>query len=581
MSLDFANARHPLPRIATALMLSTVASCSGGDFCRTRDYGCASSAPDGGSGASGRSGNAGTGASGSQVMGNGGGAGASNERASAGHAGDVAPTREGSAGEAGNGGEGGMSGAGTGGNPTCDPTKSPHDEPCLVANDYAIFVTPRGNDGATGQKDDPVKTIARALSLAYSADKLIVVCATSGTFSEQVNISAALDGARIYGGFDCNTWESTTTKTVVASTQTTALRVDGLSTGLTIEDFAFTAADAKTAGGSSLGAFVTNSKNVQLTRVSITAGKGMDGTNGVGTSTPAAMGASGSAGTDACMATSQPNPGGTAVESPCDGAGSGSVGGKGGDGGSNDSSGQNGDDGMPTSLGAGAAGIGETGTWSCATGRGEDGNPGVSKSPATGASTIGTLTMSGFDGTSGTDGENGTPGQGGGGGGGAKAPTTCASNPRTGASGGSGGGGGCGGKGGTAGAAGGSSVALAVLNSKVTLDTVNLVAGDAGKGGDGGAGQQGGSGGAAGPLASGGMANDSCDGGRGGKGGNGGSGGGAAGGISVGIAWSGSAAPTQTSVTFTEGALGAKGKGGSAGTNDGIDGIAQDIWQSP
>jgi hypothetical protein len=77
------------------------------------------------------------------------------------------------------------------------------------------------------------------------------------------------------------------------------------------------------------------------------------------------------------------------------------------------------------------------------------------------------------------------------------------------------------------------------------------------------------------------VASDSCSGGQGGKGGNGGSGGGAAGGISVGIVWQGTSAPTQTDVTFTEGALGTKGIGGSAGTNDGIDGVAQDVLPTP
>jgi hypothetical protein len=34
-------------------------------------------------------------------------------------------------------------------------------------------------------------------------------------------------------------------------------------------------------------------------------------------------------------------------------------------------------------------------------------------------------------------------------------------------------------------------------------------------------------------------------------------------------------------VTFTEGVFGAKGFGGSVGTNDGIDGTATDVWESP
>lgn len=360
-----------------------------------------------------------------------------------------------------------------------------------------------------------------------------------------------------------------------------------------IEDFAFEAADATTAGGSSLGAFVTSSKSVRLRRVSITAGKGKDGENGVGTSTAAATGATGNAGHDACAATEQPNPGGVAVTSMCDGVPSASIGGKGGDGGNDNSNAGPGDNGEPD-LGGGNAGLGEANSgWSCSVGAGLGGATaganGTSKSPMPGASTLGTLTSTGFAGTPGSDGENGTPGQGGGGGGGAKAPaitvdnpTPCGlTNPRTGASGGSGGGGGCGGKGGTGGKAGASSIALAVLDSKVTLSDVELIAKDGGKGGNGGVGQPGGNPGAPGD---GGTAIDSsnrCPGGQGGKGGKGGSGGGAAGGISAGIVWHGGSAPTQTGLTFTEGAFGTKGIGGSVGVNDGIDGTTVDVMETP
>jgi hypothetical protein len=432
-----------------------------------------------------------------------------------------------------------------------------------------------------------VKTLAKALRLAHDASKIVVACSSAGSFSEQVSVTDAIDGSRLYGGFDCDSWKyDKNQKTTVTSTQTTALRIDNLTDGTTIEDFAFEAADATMQGESSLGAFVTSSAGVELRRVSITAGKGVAGANGVGSSTPAATGAPGHDGTGACTVDSGTSPGGAAVTSTCDGMQSVSVGAKGGDGAKDDDSAGSGNNGQPNN-GQGIGGTGEVdpSTWNCGTGPGlggaANGANGTSKSAAAGASNVGTLTSTGFVGTPGEGGENGTPGQGGGGGGGAKAPASCTNGNRTGASGGSGGGGGCGGKGGTGGKAGGSSIALASLESTITLTDVELIAKDAGKGGDGGVGQSGGSGGSPGMGASGGAASDSCPGGQGGKGGNGGAGGGAAGGISVGILWKGTA-PAQTGVThFTQGAPGSKGIGGSVGMNDGIDGVAQEVMPKP
>ena len=71
-----------------------------------------------------------------------------------------------------------------------------------------------------------------------------------------------------------------------------------------------------------------------------------------------------------------------------------------------------------------------------------------------------------------------------------------------------------------------------------------------------------------------------CPGGDGGAGGDGAAGGGGAGGLSVAVLWKGSAAPTiDSSATVTLGAKGAKGVGGDAGKNDGVDGVAQNTLE--
>ncbi|MCL4756376.1 MAG: PE-PGRS family protein, partial [Myxococcales bacterium] len=63
-------------------------------------------------------------------------------------------------------------------------------------------------------------------------------------------------------------------------------------------------------------------------------------------------------------------------------------------------------------------------------------------------------------------------------------------------------------------------------------------------------------------------------------GGAGGAGGGGAGGISVAVVWKGTAAPTlDGSAKVTLGNKGTKGAGGKPGTNDGIDGVAQNTLE--
>jgi hypothetical protein len=474
---------------------------------------------------------------------------------------------------------------GGGGEPECDVTASPNAEACLVSDEFAVFVSPLGDDNGEGSRNSPLRTLGRALELGHAENKLVLACVTAGIFSEALSVDASLDGVRLYGGFECESWESSSSaQTRVVAPSAVALRVQNLVEGLVIEGMSFEASDGATASESSMGAFVADSENVRFTRVSLIAGRGAPGDHGMGTTTAAATGAQGSAGTAACTVTSGPNPGGVAVESFCDGTGSGSVGGKGGDGGNGDDSAGNANGGMPPlSAGVGGTGEGSAAGWDCSVGPGKGGaTAGAAGTPGTsgeGGSGAGRLSGTGYVPAFGATGTNGTPGQGGGGGGGAKAPTTCALNPRTGSSGGSGGGGGCAGKGGAGGTGGGASIALASVDSDVTLESVELTAKDGGEGGDGGTAQPGGDGGLPGIGASGGLGNSSCPGGQGGRGGNGGFGGGGAGGPSIGIAFVGNE-PSQTAVDFqlaeTPAPGGADGAAATIGDGAGAYGIVME-----
>ena len=470
----------------------------------------------------------------------------------AGAGGGVSGSDGGESGESGTAGMSGDSGAGPGETP-CDPSKSPSEESCLVSNEYAIFVAPTGKDGADGSQAAPVKTLAKALELAADS-KIVIACDAS--YDERLTLTAS---ARLYGGFGCpgraSPWEYEAGKKakVAPSNRGLALKITAGDAAVVIEDFEFDAKDGVEPGESSIAAFVNASTNVTLRRVKLVAGTAVDGENGtlVPWTFPDPLSLKGNS--------ANGDSGGGANTGMCP-VGPKPRGGAGGNGG----------EGAVTTGGSGTPdlALGKGGVaGSCSTsGTGQDGANASPQPAAAGATKLGTITLTGWNGSAGADGASGTPGQGGGGGAGAL----------TGGGGGAGGSGGCGGAGATGGKAGGSSISLLVLSSSLALDANELVAGNAGKGGSGlpgQAGQPGGSGGVQVP--------DGCPGGKGGQGGQGGAGGGAAGGISVGIAYQGALPVVDLETTFATGLAGAKGIGGVSGTNDGIAGVKQDVFQVP
>lgn len=432
----------------------------------------------------------------------------------------------------------------------------PSMDPCVVGDGYGIFVSPTGSDVAPGNgtKEHPFATLGHAMDVAETANKRVYAC---GTFTgEQPVVGSTRDGLSVYGGFDCTTWAySASTKTKVAPTAAGfALQVNGLTTGVTFEDFEFDSIAATTPGGSSQAVLVNASQGVVFRRVAISAGSasvtGASGTAGTNSWNGTATAGNSASGQDGALTVSSCTCGGT--------------GGHGGNAGTDDGHGTvtqpggSGGGGTVGSLGTGGAGAMQ-GFVSvtpvvvpCGSGNnGSGGSPGVGGSGGTSA---GTLSSAGWINSAGVGaaGQVGGVAQGGGGGGGATYdPGT--TSPTGGAAGG--GCGGCGGAGGAIGGSpGGSSIALVVVSSGVTADTCTLTAAAGGAGGQGGNGEAGQSGGAPGTPAGAG-----CNGGSGGSGGTGGAGGGGAGGHSIGIAYHGTA-PTQTgTVTINVAATAAAG----------------------
>jgi len=365
--------------------------------------------------------------------------------------------------------------------------------------------------------------------------------------------------AKLYGGFTCPgsvtpwSYEPGTQAKVAPSTKGVALSISSGDSAVMIEDFEFDAKDGVDPSESSIAAFVSTSTAVVLTRVKLVAGKGADGPNGTlaQLTLPNPLTLKGNA--------ANGDSGGSSNTGMCS-VGEKPKGGAGGNGGA--AAVTTGGGGAPD-LGMGKGGV----AGSCSpNGTGQDGASAAPQPPASGATKLGTISPTGWSGVPGSDGATGTPGQGGGGGAGAL----------SGGGGGGGGSGGCGGAGATGGKAGGSSIALLVLDSSLTLTASELVSSNAGKGGSGIVGQEGQPGGSGGVQVP-----DGCPGGKGGKGGQGGAGGGAAGGISVGIAYQGAMPVADSDTTMATGVAGTKGIGGVPGTNDGIDGVKQDVLQVP
>ena len=445
---------------------------------------------------------------------------------------------------------------------TCNPTSSPSQNPCVITDALGVFVAPSGNDNAgQGTMASPYATIGKGILVAAANGKRVYACA--GTFQEQVSLTASSDGVNIYGGLVCpgtaNAWSYSGVPASVAPTATGyALSVNGLVTGATIEDVAFSAADGVNAGDSSIVAFVDSAANVTLRRVQLVAGAGVGGLSATQPD-PLGQAASGLPGSDLAPGPSQDSDDcfGAACYSGAGGANSSNAPGAG------HPAESVGPDGgiLGYETDGGAAGTSST---PCA--NGENGGNGGAGAAAAGATTLGTAGASGWAPSGGTIGGPGTLGQCGGGGGGAFTSVTGGA--------GSGGAGGCGGIATPAGGGGGGSIALLSVSSIVVLDASSLRAGRAGTGGNGCAGQVGQQGGMGGAGYAG-----ACSGGSGGNGGNAGPSGGGAGGISVGIVYTVTLPQLINGTSVTPGNAAFGGTGGTGGGGSGISGVAQAVLQ--
>jgi len=428
----------------------------------------------------------------------------------------------------------------------------------------SVFVAPTGLDSGAGTKDDPVRTINKAVQLAQASNgRLTAVIICSSTYTENVSITGSSPG--LYGGYDCNSWARIDAKPLISPSSGMALKLSGATGSMDVARLSFKSADATQASESSQAVMVFNSGAVHFDQCLIAAGRGGNGTdgkaqtqswNGAKQAAAAAKGEAVIVGTDgsigchdanfnsdvdfdgksdtgpdqALARCTAPRAGGDSAARFCSANGSQVrvVGGKGG-----------------------AAAVSPLNATPIAAASGGTGEPSSTSPVATNGTPgkgFGALADDGYHasntGTDGIDGQPGFPGLGGNGGGaclirqgtidttdvavtamtGVRAGFTCSSafawgtepwvdksltnsgrdvSMFPGSGGGQGGFGGCGGYKGFGGGAGGASIALIVTNSDVSLTWSDLTTSDGGNGGtatDGTAGQAGGDGGAGGDV---------------------------------------------------------------------------------
>jgi len=429
----------------------------------------------------------------------------------------------------------------------------------------AIFLSTTGSDELDGRSPSAaVASLSVALDRAVAAGLTQVLVAT-GTYSITSPVTLR-SGVGVYGGYNAQFTTRDSSHALLSATSASALSALNLSGPVELQRVDIQTADRSVAAEGSVAVKVIGSASwLQLTELTITAGRGASGVTGQS----GRAGENGTRGLNAFTTS---------------GGNAGVLGGGRGASGSYRSAGPAGSAGSingsicggSAGSGSGSAGLGCNDGNPRPGGNGGTGCTGAAGLSGQGGSNLGSWSGLNWSPDHGSDGGAGTYG-GGGGGGGAGGGESCRSLGiclycGSGRGGGGGGGGGEGGQGGRGGQGGGASVALGILNSTVGLRSVTLATrggGDGGAGGQGGVGGQGGAGGS-GATSSENTEGDGGNGGAGGRGGSGGCGGGGGGGPSLGIYGAQGAEVNAIDVTFS---LGAAGVGGvSCGGSNGVNG---------
>ena len=183
---------------------------------------------------------------------------------------------------------------GEGGSGMCNASAEPKDAKCVIDEAYGgvfLAVSPKGMANGAGTKASPLNSVDAGITLALQRCRrgdsqaglqFVVQAATT----RSIAIDASRDqGVQVFGGLHCSDWSCSGEKTAIApSAPGIPLTLSSLTDALFV-DLEIDAADAPSTaptaagapGASSLGVFVSGSKNVLMQRCTITAGQGQPG----------------------------------------------------------------------------------------------------------------------------------------------------------------------------------------------------------------------------------------------------------------------------------------------------------------
>lgn len=147
-----------------------------------------------------------------------------------------------------------------------------------AADDDAVFVSPLGDDANAGSRDTPVRSFARAITLANARTHHLVLCA--GTFDAPLALTHE-NGAgayRVVGGAACQ--GNPSGPSLVRVRDALPLRVFAVAGPVSIANVTFEQPDAVEPGASAVAAQVGFVDDVTFTDVTLRAGRGAAGATG-------------------------------------------------------------------------------------------------------------------------------------------------------------------------------------------------------------------------------------------------------------------------------------------------------------
>src|ERR1700733_3761114 len=161
-----------------------------------------------------------------------------------------------------------------------DATGSGHDAATAVdacASCVEVYVATTGADTNPGTMTEPLATVAAGIALAAQATTPRPVFVATGSYTGSIQMVAGVD---VTGGFDPTTWQRSGSAATELSGPSPVVTFESITTPTVLANFTILAADATSAGASSIAVVIDSSQMVVLQDDLIQAGSGGSGSDG-------------------------------------------------------------------------------------------------------------------------------------------------------------------------------------------------------------------------------------------------------------------------------------------------------------